>query len=335
MSSADAEVDTPEEAPFVYVGRKLRRPVRAPASGSEKRCPASSTSVSSVASGRGGFAYSSKAAKRDDNRAHQRAESNVKLFYDFLRPMHHAHAPTAFPATLQTTFEQVWSSVEGDASDSDDVRLPIPRLIVCLGLGSPTASRSAQIQLALLLALREHLAAHPRFTNSSDSRDIVSVAYDPIFTSDDIELLEKHSIKCSRSDINCTPSIEQYYTCVEEPTLLYMPHCDRSLYEDVLTRNSTDRVDELTSALAATKLDSSAVQDCAAPKLVLLANKLTNYLDAVPSVHHTTIPNLARLAPHMHSVALPNWRPTKSEQIGQIGQLWDTVALNDLAFQWM
>lgn len=314
MSSANAE--TGEEAPFVYVGRKSRRPQ---AGSSQRKALAQSTSS--------GFAYSSK-ANDSSRKTLLRAEANVNLFCDFLRPalLKDVDTGAAYPAKLRAALEQVWPT---SSSDDEDSERPIPHSIVCLGLGSPTTSRSAQIQLALLVVLREYLSTHSRRIKPPDAA-IPCAAFDPVFTSDDRALLGKFDIKCTEQD-----SVVAQYSSIEQPTLLYMPHCDRSLYEDVLARNAPSAIDVLASALETTTLDGAVQSSPAMPNVTLLANTLTNYLDAAPRAEHASFPTLARLAPKMRSVTLPNWNPTKSQQVGQLGQLWDTIALNEMSFQWL
>lgn len=56
------------------------------------------------------------------------------------------------------------------------------------------------------------------------------LVYDPVLTSTDIAILKA---------AGCTPLAEAdaAMQTVTEPTLFYMPHCEASLYNDVLDRN--------------------------------------------------------------------------------------------------
>ncbi|KAG6845173.1 hypothetical protein H0H87_012730 [Tephrocybe sp. NHM501043] len=56
--------------------------------------------------------------------------------------------------------------------------MPVPEEILCLGLGSPSASPNARVQLAFLLAICEHLNIAPAKVS----------LYDPVFTADDCVL---------------------------------------------------------------------------------------------------------------------------------------------------
>ncbi|EPT05905.1 hypothetical protein FOMPIDRAFT_1021076 [Fomitopsis schrenkii] len=84
--------------------------------------------------------------------------------------------------------------------------------VLCLGLGSPSASRDARAQLAFLLTLCEDLRI---------DRAHVSV-YDPVFAEDDIALLDA----LGRARFRAVA-----------PTLAFMPHCDLRLYENLLREN--------------------------------------------------------------------------------------------------
>ncbi|CCM02897.1 uncharacterized protein FIBRA_05011 [Fibroporia radiculosa] len=62
--------------------------------------------------------------------------------------------------------------------------------VLCLGLGSPSASRDARAQLAFLLAICDDL---------SINRAQVSI-YDPVFTEQDVQLLQTLGIACLAED---------------------------------------------------------------------------------------------------------------------------------------
>ncbi|THH14712.1 hypothetical protein EW146_g5658 [Bondarzewia mesenterica] len=136
--------------------------------------------------------------------------------------------------------------------------------VLCLGLGCPAASRDARSQLAFLLETCDHL---------SFDRGKVAV-YDPAFTPKDVNLL----IKLNRGKHR-----------VEAPTILFMPHCDVQLYENLLRENWT-----------AERLSN----------LFLICNLLSEYLDSNPS-HKVAaqFPCLARLAPRLLARRLPTGAP--------------------------
>jgi len=139
--------------------------------------------------------------------------------------------------------------------------------IFCLGLGSPSNSRDARAQLAFLLS-------------TCDSCDIernkVSV-YDPVFTEGDVQLLRDLHFNCLTDNTATYPILK--------PTILFMPHCDRNLYENMLRENWTKE---------------------GLRKMVLIANRFSEYVDNIPS-HNLMAesPCLLRIAPYLESVELP------------------------------
>ncbi|CDU25362.1 uncharacterized protein SPSC_05196 [Sporisorium scitamineum] len=236
----------------------------------------------------------------------------------------------------------------------------VPTRIVCLGLGSPTASRSAQIQLALLVVLRSWLtkihsshgstATGGEGIDSTPTKDalvekkaIESVAYDPIFTPLDRTILLKYNVitasapqtspppSSDRTDsASSPPPIEHYYTSPTHPTLLYMPHCDRPLYEHILSLSLSP--------------PSSSI-------IILLSNILTNYT-LTQTLTSATSPTLHHLIPRFNVVHLPNYlgggggekmsalvgEATQEKvkvEVGKFGRLWDRNALRELGFHWL
>lgn len=140
--------------------------------------------------------------------------------------------------------------------------------VLCLGLGSPTSSRDARTQLAFLLAACDDLTLE---------RSTVS-AYDPVFTDEDDRLLA--TVQVQRLTENRSAAYP-----LGEPTIVYMPHCDLPLYENILRENSSrERL----------------------PRLLLIANRLSEYLDSLPSHKlQAEYPSVARLAPLLASLPLP------------------------------
>ena len=93
--------------------------------------------------------------------------------------------------------------------------------IHCLGVGSPSVSATARAQLALLPTLQ-----------ALSSGDVPILAYDPVFTATDVAVLEQLGCKV-------LTEAEAGERSTQEPTLLYMPHCDAALYNDWLDDNWT------------------------------------------------------------------------------------------------
>ncbi|GBE82493.1 hypothetical protein SCP_0408770 [Sparassis crispa] len=138
--------------------------------------------------------------------------------------------------------------------------------VLCLGLGSPAASRDARAQLAFLLAACDGL--------SIDRAKVT--AYDPVFTAEDTQLLDTLA--------DSEPAQRARYA-IAAPTVIFMPHCDLQLYENLLRENWTrDRL----------------------PNVVLIANRLTEYADSTPSRKFAVeYPCVSRLAPYLTTRALP------------------------------
>ncbi|PBK96686.1 SRR1-domain-containing protein [Armillaria gallica] len=128
--------------------------------------------------------------------------------------------------------------------------------VLCLGLGSPCSSPNSRAQLAFLLLICKSL-------NIDRSR--VSL-YDPVFTEEDLCFFEEQKLK------------EKKGYAIDSPTLVYMPHCDMELHEDILIDNSTVR------------------------NAILICNRLGDYVESNPSHElEARVPYLCRIV----SVSLP------------------------------
>lgn len=295
-----------------------------------------------------------------------------------------------WPLSCHVESEEEEEGKQAKEAEGKPVR---PRKIVCLGLGSPTTSRSAQVQLALMVVLRSYLllfsSSSPTSTatvNATDSTlspppsngetslekpakphksalnpesnqeskgKIECLAWDPIFTPTDITLLDRYGIRIvppSPSPASQPPThnpgkkeelINHHYTSISTPTLLYMPHCDRELYEEILSLNYPSSFSSK-------------------PKIVLLSNMLSHYTIFNHNIEETS-PTLYRLAKQMRVENLPNWDsgkrsallPEKARQdargdkgegegekkalevIGDFVKWWDKNGLRDLGFHWL
>ncbi|KAG2077998.1 hypothetical protein BDR04DRAFT_1064994 [Suillus decipiens] len=117
-----------------------------------------------------------------------------------------------------------WERLVQDALRKTNISCPD---VLCLGLGSPSSSREARAQLAFLISSFTVLEIGP-----SD----VSV-YDPVFTDADKALFQSFGMRCL-SDTAMVPVLFQDgMHGVERPTILYMPHCDLKLYENIIDAN--------------------------------------------------------------------------------------------------
>lgn len=157
--------------------------------------------------------------------------------------------------------------------------------ILCLGLGSPNASVNARMQLALLLDICDALSIKP---------SQVSI-YDPVFSEEDLEFLKRLEF-----DLLSEASKPETHVISTFPTILYMPHCDREVYESVLRSNWTPR---------------------GLSEVILLANRLMDYVENQPERRlQAESPHLLNLAPCLECTLLPEFKP-------------HSTAFNNLAIQ--
>ena len=112
----------------------------------------------------------------------------------------------------------------------NDVRLPTS--ILALGLGSVKESRPAQLQLAFMLLVRDWLS-------EKGSRIVDVAAYDPVFDDEDRDLLAELAIRALDENV-------QGYYPLQHAVFAYMPHCTKTLYENILRANwSPEGLDRL------------------------------------------------------------------------------------------
>ncbi|OMJ28738.1 SRR1-like protein [Smittium culicis] len=118
-----------------------------------------------------------------------------------------------------------------------------PDEIVCYGIGSFSALSAAQIQLALLLVIKDELLqncpSNPPSTTATISNSTNNsntclrvLAYDPVFSDSDTKLLNHFGILI-------IPTNEAAKRYALSNTLFYMPHCEAFLYDNLLSANST------------------------------------------------------------------------------------------------
>ncbi|KAF9566245.1 SRR1-domain-containing protein, partial [Agrocybe pediades] len=148
--------------------------------------------------------------------------------------------------------------------------------ILCLGLGSPSASQNARVQLAFLTETCKRLnVAH----------DSVSI-YDPVFNAEDTALLEElHMTVLTKNNVDDEQhQLPSWYT-LSVPTICFMPHCDIELYDAIIRANWSEQ---------------------GLSNLFLLGNSLQEYLDNKPtSVLEAQVPSLLRAAPIFENKPLP------------------------------
>ncbi|POY70266.1 hypothetical protein BMF94_6852 [Rhodotorula taiwanensis] len=108
-----------------------------------------------------------------------------------------------------------------ETADTVQEPYPPPTCVVCLGLGSVSDSTKAQDQYVmlkeLLFELQEEL-----------DPGIKAAFYDPVFSPEDVTFLEEqgHVVRPANHPLR-----------LDQPTLLYIPHGPRTLFEAILAAN--------------------------------------------------------------------------------------------------
>ncbi|KAJ7109211.1 SRR1-domain-containing protein [Mycena epipterygia] len=145
--------------------------------------------------------------------------------------------------------------------------------ILCLGLGSPSSSPNSRAQLAFLLEICE----------SMDIEHANVSVYDPVFSDEDRALFQELEISVSAENKASVLGEGRY--SLDSPTILWMPHCDLELYENVLRANwSREQL----------------------PYVILISNRLGDYVDSNPKHKlETRAPCLLRLESVMDCNLLP------------------------------
>ncbi|KAF4576847.1 hypothetical protein EYR36_004827 [Pleurotus pulmonarius] len=160
------------------------------------------------------------------------------------RRKHKPHSPAEALQRVLSEFdnsESAWfTQAKCPILDALAARQITSPAVVCLGLGSPSSSRDAIAQLGFLLQLCHCCNTSP---------EKVSL-YDPVFTEADKELFVAYQFDVLSENRNGDYP-------AEGPTLFFMPHCDLSLYENILRANWTPQ-----------RLEH----------LVLVANNLSDYI---------------------------------------------------------
>ena len=95
--------------------------------------------------------------------------------------------------------------------------------LVCYGLGSLASSGVSRHQLVLLCCLRDSM-------NDDGHRMAMVDVYDPVLRGEERELLDEMGF-------NCLVENEACKRVVHRPTVFFMPHCDKVLYDNLLSVN--------------------------------------------------------------------------------------------------
>lgn len=140
-----------------------------------------------------------------------------------------------------------------------------PVQILCLGIGSASVP-AARDQWALLQDMRQHIYKH------CGTQPVV-VVFDPQFEDMDVALVQRQ-----RAQLPLENKCGAYQ--LSEPTLVYMPHCPKELYEALLRANWRKEALE---------------------RVILCGNELSLY-----STDMSAFPCLERIAPYTHAYPVPS-----------------------------
>ncbi|ORY72215.1 hypothetical protein BCR35DRAFT_307768 [Leucosporidium creatinivorum] len=165
---------------------------------------------------------------------------------------------------------------------------PPPVSLVCLGLGSVADSRKSQEQFILLQELIAEIG---------DALQAKTTIYDPVFAEEDYEYFMNEGLDALKAEHDLT---------FDTVTLLYMPHCPRPLFNELIRKN----------------WDPAKLR-----RLVLLGNRLDMYDDPThPSATSSSKSPYISKAEHLEAfndLAL-QWAP--SERIeGKPASFWDEL----------
>ncbi|KAJ3776717.1 SRR1-domain-containing protein [Lentinula raphanica] len=230
-------------------------------------------------------------AEDDSNWLSSSSSSRRKLRKAHGHKQHHIPTLSARLQTIQNKLDSTWlnsctqtlrtclqdrvrtfsANVVGNDSDGYTV--------TCLGLGSPETSDNARVQLAFLLTACD--ALHINHKNVS--------IYDPIFTNEDKSLFVQLGIQVLEYEHSDSP-LESHLPLPTPETqtgisILFMPHCDLTLYESVLAaRWSPERL----------------------RNVVFVGNHFDDYIqnNSVQSLERKA-PHLLKIAPNLTAIPLP------------------------------
>ena len=141
-----------------------------------------------------------------------------------------------------TTSDHVGNQKKVVSADTNDISEQLQ--VICYGIGRIGSSSNAQYQLALLLVMRDELTlddGHFDTRERTQMHRCVSVSvsvFDPVLSALEKDVLE--ALGCSIITKN-----EQAKRVVSEPTLFYMPHCPRGMYNNVIWANWGERLDNV------------------------------------------------------------------------------------------
>ncbi|KAJ4479214.1 SRR1-domain-containing protein [Lentinula aciculospora] len=164
--------------------------------------------------------WQSSSNKRKARKQHGRQQKSLFSRIEYVQDKLDSTWLHSCTQILKSCFDNRMLELSGNARQENEGQ---KYTVTCLGLGSPETSDNARAQLAFLLKTCDCFNIQ-NYTKIS--------IYDPVFTEEDKLLFVQLGI-C----VMDPRETHQFNATVEEPTILYMPHCDLALYEDVLTAN--------------------------------------------------------------------------------------------------
>ncbi|BFZ05499.1 hypothetical protein BsWGS_08538 [Bradybaena similaris] len=180
----------------------------------------------------------------------------------------HQHHPVPKVGQTNSMDLSILTSVEPLSLSSDGEGIHI----LSYGIGSFATCLVAKYQLAFLLAVR----------NAFQAKCTECYVYDPVFSHQEKLLLEWYHCQV------ISENEEGKWECTK-PTLAFLPHCGKALYNNLLWRNLATHNSEGLS------------------RLVLIGNSFSNMIERTPArVLNKTGKYLLQLSPHITEVHLDN-----------------------------
>jgi len=161
--------------------------------------------------------------------------------------------------------------------------------LLCYGLGNFSSCPIARYQLCLLVLLCEKLA----------DRCLTCLVYDPVFTNSEIDILNQFGFKV------LPENEEGRYVCLR-PTLAFLPHCGKALYNNLIWSNLKVTDDQRNSQLENNSGQDNLTMEAGLPNLVLIGNSFSKMVErTLTSELKKTGNYIIKINPHMKEVPLP------------------------------
>lgn len=115
-------------------------------------------------------------------------------------------------------------------------KLEAPQEMVCYGIGDIVNSRIARLQLALALFIANEISL---------DRAAISF-YDPVLTHGGAKVLDELGVTVTQENVHCRRKVPD-----GGHSLFFMPHCDREMYNNVVSVNTIDAESSTANAFTA------------------------------------------------------------------------------------